>query len=92
MLVKVTTTIETIVKVDNGLTRMTACDKAKECVIEDNFGVLQADLQVCCPNEVKLTAKPVTKKSELSEQGRNWFAWNSDGSVTSRTCGEILTC
>ncbi len=91
MLVKVTAIIEAMVQVDGGLTRIEACYRAKQLIAEGNFSALQADLQCCNPNEIKLTAKLVTKKSELSEQSRNWHAWDSNGGATSKTCGEILT-
>ena len=90
MLVKVTAVIETIVQIKNDTSPTNACDKAKEIIMEGNFGCLQADLQACDLGDVGLVATPITKKEQLSFQDVDQYAWEEDGGTTDQTCGEIL--
>ncbi len=90
MLVKVTATIETIVQIKEFNTEAEACEKAKKIIRDDQFGCLEADLQVCEPRDVELKAIPIIDKEQLSLRAKDWFAWNEDGGTTDKTCEEIL--
>lgn len=94
MLIKVTAKIEEMVWVEDNLTIIDARIEAINIIKKVNFAALRTDLRVVNPNDpsgVRLTTKPITKKSDLSQQNKEWFAWCKDGGTTNKTCGEILS-
>lgn len=93
MLIKVVSVIETIVQVDFDRkdTLADVCNKARDVVTDDRYGVLQADLKACNKDAVILTTTLVSTKNDLSPKSKELYAWTEDGDTTDKTCGEILS-
>lgn len=94
MLIKVVSVIETIVQIDvKEDTLVKICDRAKQVILDDSYGVIRTDLQVCEKDAVVLTATPVITKYDLPTKSKDCYAWTEDvgqGDTTDKTCGEIL--